>query len=762
MAGDQSAQEFDKLNPTVAPVQEQQFLNYSKLGALPNITGDLFKEIGDITKTAVTGLDTFFKERIRGEATAQVDNERDRTQNWLQGGDAPENVKNSVNANRTLVNNLQTAANQGQISQAYYQMRLDTIARDMRSRYPGYREHIDNVISDLTGGVPANKIITDLFHASTNKADLESKMLEHTLKKITDDVPSGADWLAQYRQKNGIAPPLNEALIFFGKYQQSERGMKLASEQLKLDQEMGKADEHQVGRMALATFRANSSKDLQKNNAIFSKFNDLLEDAQKNLDATGGALNPEKQKQLLLAANNMEQLLMSHAQGAIREWSNKPGDNKKGYLTTEDTKKIQEEAQMMSNLIKTGLGDGGKLLPGVLGAVKNHLTAMSEFDQNNIMQDPKNSVVRTVAAIHKIGIPDQTLNAGLLAGNNGVVFGAAVVNVANLLKAQAMGGLTSMTDASEFIKQAIPSDPKAHGPVLKDTIDSARKVLMDPDNPKPEGSAKFLFDPAAVRNMKSSDRSKYYAEMSSPEVLNRMIEIKKQGKGELFDQYAKFVYDTGSVLARPEIQTIAKINENNKSGYSVVFDPKTLTFTSEAKAGYRGLLDPASTGATVTDRLNRLTAPMINAMKEQGLSTDAIQFKLQETFAVGNFNLQDITKQEEGKGEKPVVKGTPNFRAPAIKDQSKVPSFPEGTLTKEDQAVRAPNDYSTTDLHIAKVNGKYVIIPNSMKRSEIADYLKSYADPAAGMAFDDPQMAIKRMEILQKGRDRGLKSFGAQ
>lgn len=48
----------------------------------------------------------------------------------------------------------------GKLSETDYAMRLDTMAKDFRARYPGYKEFIDQTFQKVTGIDPANKAIT--------------------------------------------------------------------------------------------------------------------------------------------------------------------------------------------------------------------------------------------------------------------------------------------------------------------------------------------------------------------------------------------------------------------------------------------------------------------------------------------------------------------------------------------------------------------------------------------------------------------------
>jgi hypothetical protein len=769
--GGAQAQEYDKLNPAVQAGNQDSFLNYSKLGNLPNITGDLFKELGETVKAGVTGLDTFFKERIRGEATASVDSERERTQNWLQGGDAPENVKSSVNANRTLVNNLQTAANQGQISQAYYQMRLDTIARDLRSRYPGYREHIDNVIADLTGGTPANKIITDLFHNATNKSDPEQRLSEHLTKEIIDKMPGGGDYLAQYRQKNGKNPSNDEMMTVYGKWQTSNIAMQVQEKQIKLDQDQGKADEREVGKAAIQHWRFQASQQLQGNNSIFSKFKTQIEDAQTTLE-TSGTLNPDKQAQLMLSANAIEMKLKAQAEATISQFSDTSGQNRKGYLTPADVKNIRDEANTMGEMIRAGLGKDGKILPGLLGAVKEHLTAMSDFNQNELIS--KYPMMAAIAAArHQVG--DVTTGQGMLVGDNAKMLGESIRGFGNYIKATMISGGKTPLGIIDDIKNRT-DNPREQGIILKEGLDTAKKVILDPAAKDVSKTVLSLYNDEFISkiNAPKADRQKLYAELSAPEMLNRMEQLRKEGHPELFDRYADWVYQTGSVLARPEIQTIATINRST-SEYKVAFDPKSLTFTGELDPnaprtilGARKSLDPDAMGRTVVDRMNALSAPLIASLKARGLTPDAIETRLQETFGAANFDLAEITKQEEVKGEKTTIRGTPNFRIPEKKDESRVPQTmnemhqeaaaqtAKGTLTPEDVAARP---LRSEDLHVAKFNGKYVVVPNTMTEPEIKKYLEDKGSPAYGFRFDTEETAKLHLYTLQDAIKRNPGKF---
>lgn len=145
------------------PDLEQVGADYT--GAAKGIRPDtskagLFSDMAEIGGAAIKGINDLFKTAIREEATAGVDAIRDREINMgAQQAGYGTQVPSEINTAANRLATMRNAKNAGQVGDSHYFLVLDAEARRLRSRYPGHREYVDNVIQDLTGTNPANHAI---------------------------------------------------------------------------------------------------------------------------------------------------------------------------------------------------------------------------------------------------------------------------------------------------------------------------------------------------------------------------------------------------------------------------------------------------------------------------------------------------------------------------------------------------------------------------------------------------------------------------
>lgn len=177
-------------NPQIPDTQDPNWLGWSKSITQPSgdtSTGTMLSSIGEgvgeALKLADTSVKSVLEDQIYTQAKAvQQDYQSNLTKaddsirlaqnrtgiavgpgtNILNtpafggGGTGPADLKNLT----YQVDGLGNARANGKLSETDYYMRLDTLAKDFRSRYPGYKEFIDNTFEKVTGVNAANKAIT--------------------------------------------------------------------------------------------------------------------------------------------------------------------------------------------------------------------------------------------------------------------------------------------------------------------------------------------------------------------------------------------------------------------------------------------------------------------------------------------------------------------------------------------------------------------------------------------------------------------------
>jgi len=214
-------------NPQIPDTQDPNWLGWSKSITQPE--GD--KSTGILLDTAATGLgeglklaDTSYKsvieEQIYTAAKAEQQDYQNRLEDTRRGLGLAQNatgqpgtildanntgapgVPNSLKGLTYQVDGLGQARANGKISETDYAMRLDTMAKDFRSRYPGYKEFVDSTIQKVTGIDPANKMITGAIADINTFASNLNTERNRTIALLTRDdvVKAGGDRVIQAYQ----------------------------------------------------------------------------------------------------------------------------------------------------------------------------------------------------------------------------------------------------------------------------------------------------------------------------------------------------------------------------------------------------------------------------------------------------------------------------------------------------------------------------------------------------------------------------------
>jgi hypothetical protein len=189
-----------ELNPLYEKKHEETYLNYSRGADAPSaLRTPIAQEadrsianVGDIIVGAIQAKDMLYKDRIRKEVTADVDNWRDPYIGASTSSGSPNpNIPADLRRQIERMDAVAQSAAEGQLTDKHYWMQMENIARATRSRYPGYREYIDNVIADITGGTPANVL--------ANKIQQEAESLK-------DSATRRRDWVEKELLKKGMDP----------------------------------------------------------------------------------------------------------------------------------------------------------------------------------------------------------------------------------------------------------------------------------------------------------------------------------------------------------------------------------------------------------------------------------------------------------------------------------------------------------------------------------------------------------------------------
>src|SRR5882757_2929804 len=184
-----------EFNPQVQPL-DTRFKDWSSVTPAPNLvadtsTGGMLETIGKGIGGAFKIADDFMQQKVKNEATEGVDAIRDITTRTLEvatqpqsvvpqpaqtgdgtkvadpslldtnaSADVPAAIDGGLKRVETLTN--ARMATSGRNDTLYVQQ-LNSLAKNLRAQYPGYRPYIDEQISSMTGMNPANAYVNSML-----------------------------------------------------------------------------------------------------------------------------------------------------------------------------------------------------------------------------------------------------------------------------------------------------------------------------------------------------------------------------------------------------------------------------------------------------------------------------------------------------------------------------------------------------------------------------------------------------------------------
>lgn len=116
--------------------------------------------------------------------------------------DVPDDVQKGLDTIQSIAN----AKSQSKFRSTNLDANLTDMLKDLRTRYPGYRDYIDEKGSSIIGYNPANKLITDKVAELNEQRTNVAKEQDFWEKKLVDSGYTGSqEVLAQFKQDHNIA-----------------------------------------------------------------------------------------------------------------------------------------------------------------------------------------------------------------------------------------------------------------------------------------------------------------------------------------------------------------------------------------------------------------------------------------------------------------------------------------------------------------------------------------------------------------------------
>lgn len=196
-------------NPQLPDVNPPEWTNISR--PISDVKADTSKAIAiqgaaEVLDSGVKAADTLTKQSIKTDVYEGVDKLRDaytdslKTMRNMQiastdpqqsllpdggtGGDTPPGLQNGLDRVKQIGAAL--AQNGGKINDTLYTGALNSMAKQLRNSYPGYRDYIDDQIKSVSGVDPANAFMRNLLEDVNRNTEANKTERNATLGMIRD------------------------------------------------------------------------------------------------------------------------------------------------------------------------------------------------------------------------------------------------------------------------------------------------------------------------------------------------------------------------------------------------------------------------------------------------------------------------------------------------------------------------------------------------------------------------------------------------
>lgn len=562
-------------------------------GYTANTSGaDLFKGVTDAIEMGVKAADTFFQNSFKDEARSSVDSVQDKygaqpfvdtEGNKLLNNDPnapPEARKQADKASK-----IQKSYANGELTESRYWAELDNISRQLRSRYPAYRDQIDTYMSHLTGAIPANRLIQEVRQEQM-KVDKDVTKYETYVNHIAGKKEVGglpADFFSRKAEGNPytmdeLRNHESNRMAMWYKVERAKAGFDLDSSQNKVDE--------RTALESAGTAFSNNRYTLVENAAGgptgYNKMIDTLTQAGK--DQSGGMISKETESQLL-ATISMTRAKADAEFNKLLTQKDATGQSWDDRLNKfpEVKKKLREDHKAFWDDITESATNKQW---GYLGSRLRYMEGRARDDR---LEFENAGIIRAQRTMKDSLGPD-ALNwwlgrkgEAIIPSIDGAMMEFTRTNtLAKAGEAATRGQYDSKTNLGtsfDEMKTKGVQSPAAYKTVLDDHL----KIITDPGTPDnlKKGALLSVYGPSNsgfLAKIDDKDRQATFMRMTSPQVTKS---IKDTGDERLFQNYTKWATEGAYALNRTAADVIAQ--PSFQKNFSVIWNDTTKQFEANLR-----------------------------------------------------------------------------------------------------------------------------------------------------------------------------------
>jgi hypothetical protein len=578
------------------------------LSALVGGVGNLFSAVvdtadslikRDVDRRATEAADQIFDEFGVSDATTIYGSDVNNEPTPEEINRAEKNLKRLYNAN-----------SRGALSDTAFAARADAVARQLRARYPGHRDYIDQRISNVTGVRPANAIVRGLMEqasAQRSAAGQGEKDRLQYLESIT---------------KAGLYKPGMENLGYMellqttGPMYAERQKIDVMKSQIELARAQNQATGELAARAAKQTINLQMMDTLSNVTSPMGKTYQEITSKIREINTSGKELSADEQTMLRASFSQLKQDFLGKAQEGLFQFG--------ADITEEQRKEALAPATAFFQNIEDGLVSKDT---GALNRAVNRLEAMKTGADIKLYQ--------TAPELEAIAAMNRTLGPQAAA----IVLGSSDKLNSAYLKVLVDDSIVDAFGKKTPLKQVFDAnnsrDSTNASVVNRAVFDSTLSILTDPsispevkaeaaDRLYGEGNAGFI----TTRN--PADRMEMYRRMVNQDTFNA-VKLAAQKNPEVMENYKGWARDTFLKMSRLQSNTIKNMVESNPG--LIKFNPKTgmletapLQDVGPGTSRFQGTGDVAALDRNerikearpVVNEFNSLIAGLSPVLKEDG------------------------------------------------------------------------------------------------------------------------------------------------
>lgn len=472
----------------------------------------------------------------------------------------PEGVTRSARQ----LESLHTAYQRGALKESHYWARMNSAVRQLRGKYPGYRDEIDRMVSGVTGATPANALRSALMREWNEESG-----------KAGSEVDAFGKYV-EWANKNGYLPS--------DYYDRLEAGNPYAENDLKriVSSKTSRATElaavkaeqahlSEQGKLTTNTAYKNLMKEasntvvgvLQDGVNAGGGFVKLHEDIRKAQNAIAAG-DPLPQREIEKLKGMLGQLrtdtMTALSQSIASPWDEKSGESYLSFLDKTQIESAIEIAMLPITILEKALDSDDSL--SVVNAVSAHIDAGSLDTNRELLKDIP--VLQTMAAIQaSLGSP---LAASVLKLTPNLQVSLEQDLMAFYNAQAAIGGGKTLADEFTTAEQAGASPEYFQGIMTRwnNIIDEVGKGGLTPEILA--NNVNYMFGPgseAIMAQIEPSSQAVFYDKVASPVVTRQIMALRDQGDVEAWETYRSFVATTFQAMFLQDVQSLQGLVTND-------------------------------------------------------------------------------------------------------------------------------------------------------------------------------------------------------